>query len=138
MAITFSKAGFTSWTPARGRNRPAEPRVKLNDVADLTEAGTYRISNYGADLVHPFEFEDLPRADYDGGWNWATKTQAVDTMSLVGFFFGVAERMLNTFTFTDEAGVAHTVRFMQADFRPSDPDSRYVNISFELIQEHYV
>jgi hypothetical protein len=136
MSISFSYAGLTSWTPTRGRSRPVEPQMQDNSVAELTEAGTYQVSNYGLDLIHSFVFKDLPRADYSGGWDWVNKLQAPGTMSLVGFYFGVG-RQLNQFTFTDESGTTHTVRFKDANFKPADPDYQYVDISFTLVEENY-
>lgn len=136
MAISFSYSGLTAWTPTRGRSRPVVPQMQDNSVAELTEAGTYQVSNYGLDLIHPMTFKDMPLSDYSGGWDWVNKVQAPGTMSLVGFYFGV-DRQLNQFTFMDETGVAHTVRFKEAQFKPADPDYQYVDITFTLVEEHY-
>ncbi len=137
MGISFAYSGLTSWLPTRGRSRPVIPQMQDNSVVELTEAGTYQVANYGLDLIHRFVFNDLPLSDYSGGWDWVNKVQAAGTMSLVGFYFGVG-RQLNRFTFTDESGVAHIVRFKDATFKPADPDYLYVNITFTLVEERYL
>jgi hypothetical protein len=137
MPISFSSGGLTTWAPGRGRSRPIKPKINDNSVIERTEAGNYRVSDYGVDLVHQFVFKDMLAADYDGDFDWATHTQTPGTQSLVGFYFAVG-RMKNTFTFTDEAGVAHTVRFLNPNFSPSDSDSRNVSVSFNLIEENYL
>ncbi|MGC2423161.1 MAG: hypothetical protein WA666_02270 [Nitrospirota bacterium] len=139
MGINFSSIAplsLVSWLPTRGRSRPVIPQMQDNSVAELTEAGTYQVANYGLDLIHTFAFKDLPLSDYSGGWDWVNKVQAAGTMSLVGFYFGVG-RQLNQFTFTDESGIVHTVRFKDANFKPTDPDYLYVDITFTLVEEHY-
>ncbi len=119
--ITFAFAGLTSWVPTRGRSRPITPKTLDNSVAALTEAGTYQVANYSLALIHPMVFENLPVADYN---------------TLFTFYLGVG-RQLNQFSFTDETGAAHNVRFHSGDLKPADPDYLYVNISFELIEENY-
>lgn len=134
-AIVFSKNGYVSWSPSVGRNWPATPEIRSYDVSSRTEAGTARIANYGTTLIHRFDFEDLPRADWDGGFNWSTMTQAEGTMSLAGWFYGPADRQANEFSFADEGGTSHTSRFTSADLAPSDLDNRYVNVSFALEEQ---
>lgn len=133
--FTFSKGGFTTWAPSRGRSFPKSTPIKGYDVIEQTEDGTFQVSNYGAVRIHPVTISRLPRADWDGGFDWATKTQTPGTQSLANWFYNVAGRMLNTFTFNDEEGVPHTVRFSEPELSPTDEDNRYVDVSFELIEE---
>ena len=58
-------------------------------------------------LLNPIEF--------DKDFNWDTMTQLAGTMSLVGWFYTIAVGPLNTFTYTDPFGVAHTVRFEEVN-----------------------
>jgi len=133
--FTLAKATFTTWAPTRGRNYPKTTPIKSYDSVEQCEDGSLQVSNYGASRIHRITIERLPLADFHGGYNYSTKTQAPGTQSLINIFLNVAQRMKNTITFNDEDGGAHTVRFDSADLTPTDEDNRYVDISFDLVEE---
>jgi len=121
MGFSFSKVGLATWAPTRGRNYPVQPQMQDNSVRELTEAGTGRVSVYSLDRIHRFVIKDLPVAEYN---------------TLLVFFFGVG-RMRDSFTFTDESAATQPTRFFSGDLKPADPDSRYVDVDFSLIEENY-
>lgn len=132
--FTLSKATFTTWAPARGRNYPTATPIRSYDSVEICEDGSLQVSNYGASRIHRVTIERLPIADYHGGYNYATKTQTAGTQSFINIFLNVAQRMKNTLTFNDEEGAAHTTRF---DSPPTvtNEDNRYVDVSFDLVEE---
>ncbi len=97
-ALSFSAPGGQQLTFSVGRTYPLrQPRERLQ-VLSRSAAGTLRVADKGLSSVRRLRlaFRGLPAADH---------------AALLTWYEEVACGSLNPFTFTDEAGAAHTVRW---------------------------
>jgi hypothetical protein len=76
---------------------PARRPIEKVQVVDRTASGKLRVESYGVTInTFPLIFVDISETDYDG---------------LRSFFDTTANGALNSFTYYDESGATHTVRF---------------------------
>ena len=96
----FSKSGMTTLTFSRGNLFPASYTEDFSQIVAESEAGLVRVSTLRPPVVfHGLHFERLPLADFTALKAWLRN-------SLIrGRAF--------TFTYTDTAGTAKTVRWWQ-------------------------
>lgn len=79
-------------------------------VKVLTEGGEDYVSQKGAGYaLHTLRFDGMPSRDYDGGYDYAARTQAAGMQSLVNWFYNVAPA--SVFTYQDPFGGSHQVGF---------------------------
>ena len=91
---------------------PCKAALCAGAVRVRTEGGGYYAYEKGgcaAELL--LHFAGLPAAEFDGGFDYAAKTQAEGTQSLAGWFFGATKSGTLWFTYTDPAGHGHDVAF---------------------------
>lgn len=126
MSIVFSHASLSDLTLERGRIYPVSQPIQINQDRYLTESNNPKVIDYGDDLNFiQLNFQYLSKDNYDGATN-GLKTWFQDSN------INYSE---NSFTLTDEDGVAHTVRFWQANFNmPQTSNGRY-QISLTLLKE---
>lgn len=87
---------------------PARRPIEKVQVLDRTASGKLRVESYGVNIeTFPLLFVDISENDYD---------------ALRSFFDVTANGALNSFTYYDEEGVTHTVRFVDniLDFSQTD------------------
>ena len=118
MSIVFSKSGLSDLTLERGRMFPySDGSITIHQDRYLTESNEAKVVDYGSDLTMiVLRFQYLSKDNYNGATN-GLKT-----------WFQTSEInwSANSFTMTDEDGVAHTVRFWQGDFSmPKTSNGRY-------------
>jgi len=95
--ITFTKGG-DSFSFTKGRSYPLDDPAQVNVPVDYSEGG--ELYAYDKGIQEQFlnlVFERVPQADFDNFEDW---------------LLNVAVGPLNTFTYTDEDLVEHTVRLM--------------------------
>jgi hypothetical protein len=95
--ITFTKDAST-FSFSKGRSYPIDDPVQVNVPVEYSEGG--QLYAYDKGIEEQFfnlVFERIPKADYDNFETWLKTT---------------AKGPLNTFTYTDEDSVNHTVRLM--------------------------
>lgn len=95
--IIFTK-NASSFTFSKGRVYPLDDPDQVNVPVDYSEGG--QLYPYDKGIQERFfnlVFDRLPQADFDAFSTWLTTT---------------AVGPKNTFTYTDEDGVAHTVRLL--------------------------
>jgi len=118
MSIVFSKAGMDSLTLERGRTMPYSPKeIEIHQERYLTESNNAKITDYGSDLtLIKLGFNYLSKDNYDGATNGLYTWFSSSTINWSE----------NSFTLTDEVGVAHTVRLWQSNFNmPKMRGGRY-------------
>lgn len=118
MSIVFSKSGMSNLTLERGRLFPfSEGDIEINQDRYLTEDNNPIVINYGDNLeLVVLSFSFLTKDNYDGAVN-GLKTWFEDSN---------IEWSSNSFTLTDENGVAHTVRYWDDKFSmPKNVNGRY-------------
>ena len=123
MSIIFSASGMSNLTLERGRMLPYTPEeVQINQERYLTESNNAKVIDYGTDISFiSLVFMFLSQDNYDGSVN-GLKTWFEDSN------INWSE---NSFTMTDEAGTAWTVRLWQSDFKM--PKMRGGRFMVELI-----
>jgi hypothetical protein len=95
--ITFTKGG-NSFSFTKGRSFPLDDPAQVNVPVDYSEGGQLYAYNKGiAEHFFNIVVERGPKADFDNFEDW---------------LLNVAVGPLNTFTYTDEDAVEHTVRLM--------------------------
>lgn len=95
--IVFTKAA-SSFAFSKGRSFPLDDPGQVNVPVDYSEGG--QLYAYDKGIEEKFfniTLERASQADYDSFDNWLRN---------------VATGPKNTFTYTDESGVAHTVRLL--------------------------
>ena len=98
--IIFTK-GVETFTFSKGREYPVHDPVNVNVVTDYSEGGKAYCYDKGiAEQFFHICFRNLPQADYDNYEDWLEN---------------IAVGPKNTFTYTDEDSVAHTVRLMDKE-----------------------
>jgi len=99
--IIFTKGGV-SFQFSKGRVYPVDDPAQVNVPVDYSEGG--QLYAYDKGIEEQFfnlEFENLPAADH---------------LNYFSFFLNTIVGPANTFTYTDEDGVAHTVRNMDTKY----------------------
>lgn len=97
---------------------PARRPLRKSQVLDRTAAGTLRVESYGVTVrTFPLRFFKITETDYD---------------NLVDFFDNKANGALNSFTYYDEKGVTHTVRFINDDLDLNQVDINQYSGTVEL------
>lgn len=91
-------SGVNTWTPGCGRERPVGDPREIGVVADYSEGNQLYAYDKGPDE----QFFEL---------TFVRITDAKDA-ELRTWHHTIARAMLNTFIFTDEDGINHTVRWM--------------------------
>jgi hypothetical protein len=93
--IVFTK-GLSTFGFSKGRAFPVEDPGQVNVPTGLTDGGQMYAYDKGiAEKLYNLAFENLVKADFDSVEDW---------------IINVSVGPKNTFTYTDEAGVTHTVR----------------------------
>jgi hypothetical protein len=95
--IIFTKGGV-SFTFSKGRVFPLNDPGQVNVAVDYSAGGQLYAYDKGIEeQFYNLVMERVPKADFDNFAAW---------------LLDVAVGPLNTFTYTDEDGVAHTVRLL--------------------------
>ena len=95
--IKFTKGGY-SFTFSKGRSYPLDDPAQVNVVVDYSEAGQLYAYDKGIqERFFNLVFERIPQADFNNFEDW---------------LLNKAVGPKNTFTYTDEDNVEHTVRLM--------------------------
>ncbi len=95
--IIFTK-GAQSFTFSKGRSFPLDDPGQVNVPVDYSEGGQLYAYDKGIkEKFYNIALERASQADYDNFDNW---------------LLNVAVGPRNSFTYTDEAGAAHTVRLL--------------------------
>jgi len=98
--VTFTKGG-QSFTFSRGRTYPVHDPAAVRVVVDYSAGGQMYAYDKGVkERFFNLEFDGLSQADYDAFEDWLVN---------------VAVGPRNTFTYTDEDGVDHTVRLLDTE-----------------------
>ncbi len=93
----FSKPGFTDLVFSKGDLFPRHSTKVFNQLRGVSQGRTVRVATLAPpDQYHYLHFEQLSIIDYDALNSWLTN---------------VARGAAETFTYTDTAGVASTVRW---------------------------
>jgi hypothetical protein len=95
--IIFAK-GVDTFTFSKGRAYPLDDPGQVNVPVDYSEGG--QLYAYDKGIEEQFinlSFDRLPQADFNNFSDW---------------LLNIAVGPLNTFTYTDESGAAHTVRLL--------------------------
>lgn len=95
--IVFTK-GVDTFTFSKGRSYPLDDPAQVNVTVDYSEGG--QLYAYDKGIQEQFfnlSFDRIPATDFANVENW---------------LLNVAVGPLNTFTYTDEDSVTHTVRLM--------------------------
>lgn len=115
---TFSKSLVPTVTLSRGSTFPSSRPLVINQVTGVSDNNTIRVFSLGPPReTLELQFEQLTTADIE---------------NLKDFFNdSLVNWGLNTFTYTDEDGVAHVVRILQTELSPLEvaPD----NVSLGLV-----
>jgi len=82
----------------------------------------YAYTKGKAHVLYVLIFDGLPASEFDGGFDYPTRTQAPGTQSLVNWFLNVAP--YGVFTYHDPFGKEHTVRIINEalDFSLTEHD----------------
>lgn len=95
--VKFTKGG-NSFTFSKGRSYPLDDPVQINVVVDYSEGGQLYAYNKGIqEQFFNLVYERIPQADFDNFEDW---------------LLNKAGGPQNTFTYTNEDTVEHTVRLM--------------------------
>ena len=123
-SLSFTSTGqtplvFSSFKPIQKGLTPQANEVVQRTAGDVASAYT---SGIDASLITltfdwtPTSKHPLKRNDYEGGWNYSSRTQASSTQSLLNWFWNVAHGEHNTFimSYTDALGnvINQTVRWL--------------------------
>jgi len=126
MSIVFSKSGLSDLTLERGRLYPLPMPIQINQELNLTDGMNPKVTDYGGTAQFwKVVFNYLSKDNYDGSVNglktWFESSQV--------------NWCENSFTLTDENGVAHAVRLWQKGFdMPENSSSRY-SVGLTLLEE---
>jgi len=95
--IIFTK-NADSFSFSKGRSYPLDDPAQVNVPVDYSDGGQLYAYDKGIqEQFHNLVFDRLSETDFDNFDNWLTT---------------IAVGPKNTFTYTDEAGVDHTVRLL--------------------------
>jgi hypothetical protein len=112
---------------------PGRLEVSPGLAIGLTEGGeAYAYGKGRPCVVHVLSFEDMPSADFDGGFDYATGAQTPGTQSLVNWFVNVAPPGGGGFTYSDPFGGSHTVAFADARLDFSLTSLGFYSVSIRL------
>ena len=122
--LIFSKSGAPTVTFSRGRIFPIAEPININQRRNETESMRTKVISYGSQSNFiRVALDGLPKADYDeaNGLRTFLEDPSVNWSA-------------NTFTMTDETGVARTVRFWQDTFQMEEvaPNRYRVNILLKV------
>lgn len=102
----------TNWTASCGRDHPIDDPLEVGVVSDESDGSQMYAYDKGADVQY-FNLN-------------FTKLNSADDTALRNFHANVCRGMLNTFTYTDEAGATHTVRWLDKRYPiRSNKENRY-------------
>ncbi len=126
MSIVFSAGGMSNLTLERGRLYPLSIPIQINQELNLTDGMNPKVTDYGGTAQFwKVIFNYLSKDNYDGSVN-GLKTWFED---------GNINWCENSFTLTDENGVAHTVRLWQKNFdMPENSNGRY-SVGLTLLEK---
>lgn len=106
----FMADGATALVFTVNPRYPGRTTLDGGSVRGLTEGGQEYVYKKGrACLLHELKFEGMPASDFDGGFDYATSTQAAGTQSLVNWFLNVHGQDHAPFTYQDPFGNTHSV-----------------------------
>lgn len=117
--VTFVKSGYTTISFGRSLAYPVERPQTVVQVLDRTAGGSLQVENLGVTTsTRRLVMTNLSESIYD---------------ALVTWHSTVAKGALNTFTYNDENGDAHTVRWL--DDTLNMPEYRNGKFSVEILLE---
>lgn len=117
--ISFQKSGYSDLNFGRSLTYPVERLQTVSQVLDRTAGGTLQVENLGVTTsTRRLRLTHLTQAVYD---------------SLVTWHSTVAQGAVNTFTYNDENGDSHTVRWL--DDTLNAPEYRNGRFSVEITLE---
>lgn len=117
--ISFEKSGYTTLEFGRSLRYPVERPQQVIQVLERTAGGTIQVENLGVTVsTRKLVLTYLTESVYD---------------SLVTWHSTVAQGALNTFTYNDENGDSHTVRWI--DDTLNAPEYRNGYFSAEILLE---
>ena len=102
---------------------PGKTTIYSGSVSGQTEGGDEYVYEKGVPYVLiELRFEGLSAREFDGGFNYSTKGQTIDTQSLVNWYINVFGATRQPFTYVDPFGVEHfvTITGDRLDFALSD------------------
>lgn len=118
----FSKSGMTTLVFSRGNVYPVQRIYTPRQRVGRSYAGTYRVATLGAaDEQLPLVFERLPLADYTALVAW--------------FQNALINWAANSFTYTDSASVATTVRYLAGQLDMPEVAAGLYSVQLDLIKE---
>jgi len=107
----FTAAGATPLVFSVNPVYPVKVAVESGVVVSMTEAGTERAHEKGpVRVVRELQFVGLTASEFDGGFDYLSRSQAQGSQSLVNWFINVAPPGVS-FSFEDAFGVVRTVGF---------------------------
>ncbi len=107
---TFIKPGYTSLDFSTNPAYPGKTTIYSGSVTGKTEGGDEYVYNKSDPyLLIELKFEDMSANDFDGGFNYSTKSQTAGTQSLINWFINVFGSDRQPFTYRDPFGNDHLV-----------------------------
>ena len=119
---TFTKLGVPTVTLSRAATFPSVDPIIMNQFIGVSDNNVIRVASLGpARQILSVELEQL---------------NALDITNLTAFFRNpLINWGLNSFNYTDSAGIMHTVRYLQSDFSPqlTSDDNYSLNLTLTVI-----
>ena len=130
---SFTKDGMAPLEFSVNPHYPGRVTVAGGTVRGNAESGEGYAYEKGAPYsLTELRFEDMPEADYDGGFDYSAKTQGAGTQSLINWFLELSG---GEFTYNDPFGRAHAVTFADEKLRFAMTDKGFYEGSVTLRED---
>jgi hypothetical protein len=120
---TFISSGAVSLIFSVNPVYPGKTTIYSGSISGQTEGGEEYVYQKGVQYaLIELRFEGMHANDFDGGFNYLTKSQIPETQSLINWYINVFGEVRQPFTYRDPFGEDHlvTIHGDRLDFALSD------------------